>query len=386
MMNSVGSVTPLGPGSRVGRYKILDELGAGGMGVVYRAHDPRADRDVAIKILAPNLARSVEAVRRFEQEARAASAVDHPNILTLYDVGTQEGSPYLVFALLHGNTLRDLLRAPLAPQRVLDYATQFADGLVAAHSKGVVHRDLKPENLFITDAGRLKIIDFGIAKLAPTPAVISPGQGGSPNFPPVQPEDGATIGTVAYMAPEQVRGKKADHRTDIFAFGTILYEMIAGRRAFSGNTPFETGNAILRKEPSPLPSGTARELEFIVRKCLQKSSEKRFESRELLARLMELRTLPPPAEQGGKSRSIVQAAMHTLHGTGLWLAGPSRWKALPVVVAALAVVAAAIWLLRPKPPAAAPLLSFQQITFRIGSVWSGRFAPDGQTVLYSSAW
>ena len=385
-------------GSRVGPYQIVGELGAGGMGVVYRARDTRLGRDVAVKVLAANLARSVDAVRRFELEARAASALDHPNVMTIYDVGTYDGVPYQVCELLEGRTLRECLRAPLPPEKLLDYAVQFAGGLAAAHSKGVVHRDLKPENLFITLEGRLKIIDFGIAKLVGNPAVVPPRQGGSPNPVALQTLSGTVMGTVAYMAPEQVQGKRADHHADIFAFGAILYEMISGRRAFSGNSPFETANAILRREAAALPSETAPELEAIVRCCLRKAPEHRFGSAgEVLDRLTRLRTDPPggrgthssAGSASGNSRSArlgtaaVRAARRL--GGGRFLSAIAWPRTGVGFVAALAIVAAVAAVVipwrRPVPPP-----TFQQITFRTGAVWSARFAPDGQTVLYSAAW
>ena len=375
-------------GSRVGPYRIVGEVGAGGMGVVYRARDTRLGRDVAVKVLAANLARSVDAVRRFELEARAASALDHPNVMTIYDIGTYHGVPYQVSELLQGTTLRECLGAPLPPAKLLDYAVQFAGGLAAAHSKGIVHRDLKPENLFITAEGRLKIIDFGVAKLVGNPAVVPPRQGGSPDPVPDQTQSGVAIGTVGYMSPEQVQGKRADHRADIFAFGAILYEMISGRRAFSGSSPFETANAIVRREPPALSSETAPELEEIVRCCLRKAPEQRFESAgDVLDRLTRLRTGPSGGARESGSRSVAGVALETLRGARPRSALGRGWSRKGVrFVSAFAIVAAAAALLIPWRRAPLPPASFQQITFRTGAVWSGRFAPDGQTVLYSAAW
>jgi len=397
-------VAQLTAGSRIGRYEILVELGAGGMGVVYRARDSRLGREVAVKVLAGNLLRSVEAVQRFELEARAASALDHPNVLTIYDVGTHEGAPYLVSELLSGATLRDDLRERLPPDQALDYAVQIAAGLAAAHGKGIVHRDLKPENLFVTAEGRVKIIDFGVAKLLENPRVLPPRHGGSPDPAPLRTLSGTVLGTVGYMAPEQIRGKPADHRADIFAFGAILYEMIAGERAFSGSSPFQTAYAILSSQPAPLPAGTSKELKEIVRCCLEKDPEDRFGSaRDLHERLKRLGAGKQEPER--ESRSLVGAAFATLRGArrappaprerlggGLGSGGSfgaarvfrhPAFRAAAFLLVAAAAAAITFALLRAR--SGAPV-SFQQLTFRIGTAWTARFAPDGETVLYSAAW
>jgi serine/threonine protein kinase len=223
--NSPGGLPPLGPGTRLGPYEIVSVLGAGGMGEVYRGRDTRLGREIAIKILA--VARPGEDVlRRFELEARAASALDHPNILAVHDVGTHEGRPFIVSELLRGRTLREELEGHRLPLRTaLDLAVQMARGLSAAHQQGIVHRDLKPENLFVTEDGRLKILDFGIAKLLPsgpsTSTVAAP-----------RTQAGMVLGTIGYMSPEQIRGGEIDARSDIFSFGVILYEMVFGARAF----------------------------------------------------------------------------------------------------------------------------------------------------------
>ncbi len=236
--------------SHVGHYKIIAPLGKGGMGEVYRARDTRLDREVAIKILPADFAKDADRLKRFEQEARATSALNHPNILTVYDFGTHEGAPYLVMELLEGEELRARLDGgALAPHKALDYAQQIASGLAAAHAKGIVHRDLKPENLFITHDERVKILDFGLAKLRPQ------------RNEPVDLEDetrkkitdpGTVMGTVGYMSPEQVRGQEADHRADIFSFGMILHEMLSGRRPFTGASMADVMSAILKDEPPEL--------------------------------------------------------------------------------------------------------------------------------------
>src|SRR5215475_2078507 len=279
------------PGSRLGPYEILSPLGAGSMGEVYRARDPRLAREVAVKVLPASLSQDPDRLRRFEQEARAAGALNHPNITAVYDIGTDKGAPYIVSELLEGETLRSRLASgPLSPRKATEYAVQIARGLAAAHERGIVHRDLKPENLFVTKDGRIKILDFGLAKLThpekPGVALTElPTQSAGT-------EPGIVMGTVGYMSPEQVRGLEVDHGADIFAFGAILYEMLSGRRAFHGTTPADTLSAILKEEPPELAS-TARDvhpgLERIVRHCLEKSPEERFHSAHDLA--FDLETL-----------------------------------------------------------------------------------------------
>jgi len=275
---------PLSPGIRLGPYEILDPIGAGGMGEVYRARDTRLGREVAIKVLPESMSADSDRLRRFEQEARAASALNHPNILTVHDFGQQNGSPYVVSELLEGETLRGrLVAGALSARKATDYATQIAQGLAAAHEKGIVHRDLKPENLFVTKDGRVKILDFGLAKLT-RPEVPSTPLTEVPTSP-AETEPGVVMGTVGYMSPEQVRGQPTDHRSDIFAFGAILYEMLTGRRAFRGISPADTMSAILKDEPefSPAHPDAPPALEHIVRRCLEKSPQERFQSARDLA-------------------------------------------------------------------------------------------------------
>src|SRR5271163_3144131 len=273
----------LSPGSKLGPYDILAAIGAGGMGEVYRARDARLNRDVAIKILPASFSRDPERLQRFAQESRAAAALNHPNILSIFDIGTAEigeakGAPYVVSELLEGETLRDRLRTgPLNSRKALDFAKQIASGLAAAHEKGIVHRDLKPENLFITNDGRAKILDFGLAKLTRPEADAS----GDAPTQQIATDAGTVMGTVGYMAPEQVRGKAADARADIFAFGAILYEMLSGKRAFHGDSAVDTMSAILKEDPPDL-SETNRNvspaLERVVRHCLEKNPAERFQS------------------------------------------------------------------------------------------------------------
>jgi serine/threonine protein kinase len=278
-------------GKTLGCYEILAPLGAGGMGEVYRARDNSLGREVAVKLLPPAYSDNPERLRRFEQEARAAGMLNHPNILTIYAVGNHEGCPYLVSELLEGTTLRERLGSEdLAQRKAIDYARQVASGLAAAHEKGIVHRDLKPENLFVTRDGRIKILDFGLAKLA-QPAESSEA--------PTRTATGAVLGTAGYMAPEQVRGQPADHRADIFAFGVILYEMLCGKPAFQRDSWVESMNAILKEEPprlSEIAPAAPPALERVVWRCLEKNPEERFQSvRDLGFALEALSDISAPA-------------------------------------------------------------------------------------------
>ena len=265
-------------GSKLGPYEIVALLGAGGMGEVYRARDSRLKREVAIKVLPQALSLDADRLRRFEQEALATAALNHPNILAVFDIGTSEGSPYVVSELLEGETLRERVRTgPIAVRKALDYALQIAHGLAAAHEKGIIHRDLKPENLFVTKDGRVKILDFGLAKL-------TQAESGSHTSLPTAThgtEAGMVLGTAGYMSPEQVRGKAVDPRSDIFSFGAILYEMLSGKRAFHGDTPADTMSAILKEDPPELNETNrtvSPALERIVQHCLEKNPEARFHS------------------------------------------------------------------------------------------------------------
>src|SRR5262245_10122366 len=244
-----------GKGTRLGPYEIIGPLGAGGMGEVYTARDTRLNRDVAIKVLPPTFANEVERLTRFEQEARATSALNHPNILTVHDIGTHDGSPYIVAELLEGENLRAHLNAgAISYRKAIEYAQQIASGLTAAHVRNIVHRDLKPENIFIVDDGRVKILDFGLAKLRPQP-VESSASGVATQKAITDPN--VVLGTVGYMSPEQVRGQAADYRSDIFSFGVILYEMLSGRQAFTGESAVEVLNGILKEEPKDLTETNA---------------------------------------------------------------------------------------------------------------------------------
>src|SRR6266851_4565453 len=306
------------------RYVIECELGRGGMSRVFAARDIKLDRRVAIKFLAPGTHADDE-LRRFEQEARAAGSLNHPNVLTVHDVGTHEGNPYIVSELLEGGTLREELEGVrFTVEESIDYAAQMADGLAAAHEKGIVHRDLKPENLFITREGRLKILDFGIAKL------VAPERSSPEQKSPEQTQAGAILGTMGYMSPEQVRGEHADHRSDIFSAGTILYEMLSGKRAFKASSSVETAYAILNVKPPELPELVPGNLRSVVCRCLEKNPDERFQStRELGVQLRELST----AISGeSETRATGEARKRMLQ-----TAAPSarRW---PFAAAAIAVL------------------------------------------------
>src|SRR2546429_821845 len=307
------------PNTMLSHYRIVSKIGAGGMGEVYRALDTRLDREVAIKLLPTEVSSDSDRLKRFEQEARATSALNHPNILTVYDIGTHESSPYIVAELLEGQELRDRLDAGTIPLRkAIDYAQQIVSGLSAAHEKGVVHRDLKPENLFITNDERVKILDFGLAKLR---ANASEPQASEDATRKAITNPGVVMGTVGYMSPEQVRGQMADHRSDIFSFGTILHEMITGRRAFRRETMAETMTAILKEEPEELTATNPNinpALERIVQRCLEKKPERRFHSAHDLGFALE--SLSAPTSSSGNTMTTAATAAVVETRDAAWLA------------------------------------------------------------------
>ena len=266
--NSPAAVA-LGPGTKLGDYEVVKLIGSGGMGEVYRARDLRLRRDVAVKVLPSFFSADKERLRRFEQEAQAAAALNHPNILAVFQMGTYEGAPYLVSELLEGETLRSQIsRGPMLARKAIDYGVQIAHGLAAAHEKGIVHRDLKPENLFLTKDGRIKILDFGLAKLKQPEGIH---QHSAPTAGRAVTEPGMVMGTAGYMSPEQVRGKEVDHRTDIFSFGAVLYELLTSKRAFQKTTSVDTMSAILNEEPTPVSQIVANlppALQRTVHRCL----------------------------------------------------------------------------------------------------------------------
>jgi Tol biopolymer transport system component len=367
----------LAAGARLGPYEIVAPIGAGGMGEVYRARDARLKRDVAIKVLPASFARDVERLRRFEQEAQAAGSLNHPNILAIYDIGTHDDSLYVVSELLDGETLRARLSGgAFSPRRAIGHSLQIVQGLAAAHEKGIVHRDLKPENIFVTVDGRVKILDFGLAKLT-QPEGAAAGQTNLPTEGPGT-EPGVVLGTLGYMSPEQVRGRPADARSDIFSFGAILYEMLSGRRAFRGDTAADTISAILTKDPPDL-SETNRKipegLERIVDHCLEKAPEGRFQSARDIAFGLE-----------AISQASLAAAPHAAVGVP-WRITAARWAPwllLPAAVLAFAIGRRTAGKTESHASAAASPkpAEFRQLTYEPGQEDYPCLAPDGASFLY----
>jgi eukaryotic-like serine/threonine-protein kinase len=362
---------PLPPGTKLGPYEIVALVGAGGMGEVYRARDSRLRREVALKVLPSSFAQDGERLRRFEQEARAVGTLNHPNILGIYDVGSHDGSPYLVSELLEGKNLRQHMDGSALPQRkAVDYGMQIARGLAAAHEKGVVHRDLKPDNIFVLHDGRIKILDFGLAKLVYENPLNESQTVDHPQSNNTTP--GQVVGTVGYMSPEQVRGQTTDHRTDIFALGAILYEMLSGKRAFKRDSSVETMNAILKEDPEELldiSPGLTPGLERVVRHCLEKNPAQRFQSAGDIA--FDLETISSQSGGGPRLKAITDQQR-------------SYWKYAVWTLAVLLALAGTYYAARDTSPRLSP--HFHQLTFQRGSIYGAKFAPDGQSILYSAAW
>ena len=327
----------LSPNTTIAHYTIVSKLGEGGMGEVYRAWDSRLHRDVAIKLLPADYAKHEDRLRRFEQEARATSGLNHPNILTVYDIGEYEGSPFIVAELLEGDELRGRLEdGPLALRKVREYAQQIVSGLSAAHEKGIIHRDLKPENLFITRDDSVKILDFGLAKLR-APKVGSQDSEAATIRALTNP--GVVMGTANYMSPEQVRGQPTDYRSDIFSFGLILYEMITGRRAFQHETMAETMSAILKEEPDELTQSNPNispALDRIVRRCLEKKPERRFQSTSDLGFALEALSI---SSSSFTDRTEELQPSATVNAIGR---GNRIWQIAFAIAAVVAVVALAM--------------------------------------------
>ena len=357
----------LDAGSRLGPYEIISTLGAGGMGEVYRAKDSRLGRDVAIKVLPPSFADDPGRRARFEHEAQAVAALSHPNVIAIFDTGLYENQLYVVMELLAGQTLRERLStfpgasgAAIPVRKAVDIAVQIARGLGAAHGKGIVHRDLKPENIFLLDDGQVKILDFGLARQAATEL-----SGAMQTRAATDP--GTVMGTVGYMAPEQVRGQAVDARADLFAFGVVLYEMVSGQRAFQRDTAADTMTAILTQDPPELVGSRpdlSPALDRIIRHCLEKNANERFQNARDIAFALE-------ALSGSQVGSGIVAATPAAVG----------WRR-PAMIAAL-FVAGAI-LARQLTPTPAPI-TFERKTLTAQWITRARFGPDGQTIVFSAA-
>lgn len=350
---------------RIGHYRILDKIGEGAMGEVFRARDESLHRDVAIKLIRPASNENPDHLRRFEQEAKAAASLSHPNILAIYEFGFDNNTPYIVSELLEGKDLRATLgKRPLASADALNYGLQIVSGMSAAHERHIVHRDLKPENIFLTHDGRIKILDFGVAKHQP------PLQGDRPEELPTVTKQGTIVGTYAYMAPEQLRSQPVDGRSDIFSFGAIFYEMLTGTRAFSGETEVDTITAVLKEQPAgsnldaAAVPGAYRE---VVRHCLEKDPANRFQTaKDLAFTLQAVSGGTIPVGPGDDAKSKRPRAV------------------LPWIVAAMITAIALGVFLIPRPAPKPP--QYQRLTFEAGTVYTARFASNGQAVVYSAAW
>jgi Tol biopolymer transport system component len=365
---------PVGKGTRLGPYEILAPLGAGGMGEVYRARDERLGREVAIKVLSTELSEDASRVKRFEKEARSASALNHPNIVTVYDFGSSDGLSYIAMEKVDGETLRKFVSSGRVPiKKLLPIASQIADGLARAHEAGIVHRDLKPENVMVTKDGLVKILDFGLAKLCTTGSGSDEGSR-LPTMSGTTP--GVIMGTAGYMSPEQASGARVDFRSDQFSFGSILYELVTGKRAFQGKTPIDVLGAILNDEPPPIAQHspqTPTQLRWIVQRCLAKEPRQRYSSTDDLAR--DLATLRDHLSETTSSGGASPGRKLTPRRRLAW-----------IIVGALSLLAAGLGYLFAVKTFRAEAPQYMQITFSRGFVATARFTPDGQSVVYSANW
>jgi eukaryotic-like serine/threonine-protein kinase len=357
-------------GQQLGSYQILSLLGTGGMGVVYKARDTRLKRSVAIKVLPGNQVSDPERKRRFIQEARAASALNHPNIITIYDVGSEGGIDFVVMEYVAGKTLDQLIpRKGLRVNETIKLAIQMADALAKAHSAGIIHRDLKPSNVMVTDDGLVKVLDFGLAKLT---EVSESGEGGTRTLPS-QTEEGTIIGTLSYMSPEQAEGKKVDARSDIFSFGSVLYEMVTGQRAFTGESSLATLTAILREEPKPasqIVHDIPRDLEKSISRCLRKDRERRWQTMaDVKIALQELK------EESDSGTQVQAPSTQRVRSRG------RVWTAVAAVT--LAVAGVALWINRSTTKMPEAPLTVVPLTTYPGQERQPSFSPDGNQVAFS---